>query len=169
LPLIILEGESLPGLVRVSEAKNRNAQSPFRFYLLSLYYLRCNIFGNPGIMRGFHCIGSSSLCQGTQRSSIAKHLSKRDKSPDLKVILKDGSFHEVDSSELAFRLAASIAFKDGVKKAIPFLLEPIMSIEIVTPEEYVGEVLGNFNSKRGMIEWIKERKGIKVIRGLPLL
>ncbi|MCD6093399.1 MAG: elongation factor G [Candidatus Omnitrophica bacterium] len=88
---------------------------------------------------------------------------------DLKVILKDGSFHEVDSSELAFRLAASIAFKDGVKKAIPFLLEPIMSIEIVTPEEYVGEVLGNFNSKRGMIEWIKERKGIKVIRGfVPL-
>lgn len=88
---------------------------------------------------------------------------------DLKVILKDGSFHEVDSSELAFRFAASIAFKEGVKKARPFLLEPIMSIEIVAPEEYVGEVLGNFNSKRGMIEWVKEKKSIKVIRGfVPL-
>ncbi len=88
---------------------------------------------------------------------------------DLKVILKDGSFHEVDSSELAFRFAASIAFKEGVKRAVPFLLEPIMSIEIITPEEYVGEVLGNFNSKRGMVEWIKEKKGIKVIRGfVPL-
>lgn len=88
---------------------------------------------------------------------------------DLKVILKDGSFHEVDSSELAFRFAASIAFKEGVKRARPFLLEPIMNIEIITPEEYVGEVLGNFNSKRGMIEWVKEKKSIKVIRGfVPL-
>jgi len=88
---------------------------------------------------------------------------------DLKVVLKDGSFHEVDSSDLAFRLAASIAFKEGVKKGNPLLLEPIMSIEIITPEEYVGEVLGNFNARRGMVEWIKERKGVKIIRGfVPL-
>lgn len=88
---------------------------------------------------------------------------------DLKVILRDGSFHEVDSSELAFRFAASIAFKEGIKRATPFLLEPIMSIEIIVPEEYVGEVLGNFNSKRGMIEWVKDKKGIKIIRGsVPL-
>ncbi|MCK4859800.1 MAG: elongation factor G [Candidatus Omnitrophica bacterium] len=85
---------------------------------------------------------------------------------DLKITLRDGSFHEVDSSELAFRMAASIAFKEGVKKAAPFLLEPIMSIEIITPEEYVGEVLGNFNARRGMIEWVKEKKTTKIVRGL---
>jgi len=88
---------------------------------------------------------------------------------DLKITLTDGSFHEVDSSELAFRLAASIAFKEGVKKAAPYLLEPIMSIEIITPDEYVGEVLGNFTAKRGIVEWIKEKKTIKIIRGsVPL-
>ena len=68
---------------------------------------------------------------------------------DVKVALVDGSYHEVDSSEMAFKIAASMGFKEGCKKAKPVLLEPIMKMEIITPEDYLGDVLGDFNSRRG--------------------
>jgi len=88
---------------------------------------------------------------------------------DVKVILNDGSFHEVDSSDIAFQMAASIAFKEGLKKARPVLLEPIMSIEVITPEEYLGDVIGDLNSRRTKIESIKYRGNTKVIDGsVPL-
>lgn len=88
---------------------------------------------------------------------------------DLKATLFDGSYHEVDSSEMAFRIAASMAFKDGTKKAAPVLLEPIMKVEITTPEEYMGDVMGDFNSRRGRIEGMESRMGAQVIRGhVPL-
>lgn len=85
---------------------------------------------------------------------------------DLKVKLVDGSYHEVDSSDLAFKIAGSMAIKDAVKKADPVLLEPIMRVEVVTPEEYMGEVIGDLNSRRGRIQSIEEGKGVKIITAL---
>lgn len=88
---------------------------------------------------------------------------------DVKVTLFDGSYHEVDSSEMAFKIAASMAFKDGMKKAGPVLLEPIMKVEVVVPEEYMGDVMGDISSRRGHIEGMESRNGAQVIRGfVPL-
>ncbi len=78
---------------------------------------------------------------------------------DLKVTLFDGSFHEVDSNEMAFKLAASMAFKEGVQKAGPVLLEPIMKVEVVAPEEFLGDVMGQVNSRRGNIQGMDVRPG----------
>ena len=88
---------------------------------------------------------------------------------DIKAKLVDGSYHEVDSSEMAFKIAGSMAFKDGAKKASPVLLEPIMKVEITTPEEYMGDIMGDFNSRRGRIEGMEARPGAQIIRGqVPL-
>jgi len=88
---------------------------------------------------------------------------------DLKVTLYDGSYHEVDSSEMAFKIAGSMAFKDGMKKADPALLEPIMKVEVTVPEEYMGDVLGDINSRRGRVEGMEARNGAQVIRAfVPL-
>ena len=85
---------------------------------------------------------------------------------DLRVRLYDGSYHEVDSSELAFKIAGSLAFQDAVKKADPILLEPIMKVEIVTPEEYLGAIAGDINARRGRIEHVEHRPGTQVITAL---
>ncbi|KKP22984.1 MAG: Elongation factor G [candidate division TM6 bacterium GW2011_GWF2_28_16] len=82
---------------------------------------------------------------------------------DMRVEVFDGSFHEVDSSEIAFKIAASMAFKDAVKSASPVILEPIFKIEVVTPEEYMGDVMGDLNSRRGKILGMEERKGVQII------
>ena len=88
---------------------------------------------------------------------------------DIRVTLFDGSFHEVDSSEIAFKIAASQAFKSGCKKAAPVLLEPIMKIEVVTPEEYMGDVIGDLNSRRAKIMSMEPRGNVKVVLGtVPL-
>lgn len=88
---------------------------------------------------------------------------------DLKVTLVDGSYHEVDSSEMAFKIAGSMAFKEGMRKADPVLLEPIMKVEITVPEEYMGDVMGDVNSRRGRIEGMEARMGAQVIRSfIPL-
>jgi len=88
---------------------------------------------------------------------------------DVKVTLFDGSYHEVDSSEMAFKIAASMAFKDGMKKASPVLLEPIMKVEVVVPEEYLGDVIGDMNSRRGQIQGMEPRGGAQVVRAnVPL-
>ena len=88
---------------------------------------------------------------------------------DLKATLVDGSFHEVDSSEMAFKVAGSMAFKDGVAKAKPVILEPIFKIEVSVPEEYMGDVIGDLNSRRGRIEGMEARSNLQVIRGfVPL-
>ncbi len=84
---------------------------------------------------------------------------------DLKISLLDGSYHDVDSSEMAFKIAGSMAFKDGFKRANPILLEPIMDVEVTTPEEYMGEVIGNLSSRRGRIENMTQRGNARVIRG----
>ena len=78
---------------------------------------------------------------------------------DVKVELYDGSYHEVDSSEMAFKVAASMAFKDGMRKANPIILEPMFKVEVVTPEEYMGDVMGDINSRRGRIEGMEARIG----------
>ena len=70
---------------------------------------------------------------------------------DVKVRLTDGSYHDVDSSEIAFKIAGSMAFKEAVRRAKPVLLEPVMDVEVVTPRDYVGAVIGNLNSRRGRI------------------
>jgi elongation factor G len=85
---------------------------------------------------------------------------------DVKVTLFDGSYHEVDSDELSFKIAGSIAFKEAAKKANPILLEPIMEVEVVTPEDYLGDVMGDLNSRRGKIEGFSARKDAQVIRAL---
>jgi len=88
---------------------------------------------------------------------------------DIKVTLFDGSFHEVDSSEAAFKIAGSIALQEGVKKAEPVILEPIMKVEVVTPQDFLGDVSGDLNSRRGRIENITERAQLKVIQAfVPL-
>ena len=85
---------------------------------------------------------------------------------DVKVTLFDGSFHEVDSSEMAFKIAGSIAFKDAAKKAGPVLLEPIMKVEVTTPEEYMGDVMGDLSSRRGKIEGMNQRSDAQVIKAM---
>ncbi|KXG74786.1 elongation factor G [Thermotalea metallivorans] len=88
---------------------------------------------------------------------------------DVKVELYDGSFHEVDSSEMAFKIAGSMAFKEAMKKAKPVLLEPYFKIEVVVPEEYMGDVIGDINARRGRIEGMEARAGAQVVRGyVPL-
>ncbi len=88
---------------------------------------------------------------------------------DVKAKLYDGSYHDVDSDELSFKVAGSIAFKAGAKKAKPVLLEPIMNVEVVTPEEYLGDVMGDLNSRRGKIEGFSARKDAQVIKStVPL-
>ena len=88
---------------------------------------------------------------------------------DVKVTLYDGSFHDVDSSEMAFKIAGSMGFKDGAKKADPALLEPVMKVEVVTPEDYMGDVVGDLNRRRGIIGAMEDSPAGKVIRGeIPL-
>jgi len=88
---------------------------------------------------------------------------------NVKVTLHFGSFHEVDSNEMAFKIAASMAMKEGMRKAQPFLLEPVMLMEIVTPEEYMGDIIGDFNSRRGRVEKMEARGGSQQITGyVPL-
>jgi elongation factor G len=82
---------------------------------------------------------------------------------DVKVTLVDGSYHEVDSSEMAFKIAGSMAFKKAFGKAKPVLLEPIMGIEVVTPEEYMGDVIGDLNSRRGRIQSMNQRTNVRVV------
>jgi elongation factor G len=88
---------------------------------------------------------------------------------DVKVELIDGSYHQVDSSERAFKIAGSMAFKEGMKRAKPKLLEPVMSVEVVTPEDFLGDVIGNLNGRRGRIEQLEPVGGSQSIRAsVPL-
>ena len=85
---------------------------------------------------------------------------------DIRITLYDGSFHEVDSSEIAFQIAGSMGFKEAVKQAAPVLLEPIMNLEVVVPEEYMGDVIGDLNSRRCIIQEVGSRGNLKSVRGL---
>ena len=85
---------------------------------------------------------------------------------DVKVTLYDGSYHEVDSSEMAFKIAGSMAFKDAMKKADPVILEPIMKVIVIVPEEYMGDVIGDLNSRRGQIQGMEARPGAQQINAL---
>jgi elongation factor G len=85
---------------------------------------------------------------------------------DVKVTLYDGSYHEVDSDEMAFKIAASMGFKEAARRASPVLLEPIMSVEVVVPEEFMGTIIGDLNSRRGRIEGVEHRAGSQVIKSL---
>lgn len=85
---------------------------------------------------------------------------------DVKVTIIDGSYHEVDSSSIAFKIAGSLAFKDAMSKANPILLEPIMSLEVVAPDEYLGDIVGGINARRGKIEEMEMRKGSRVLKAL---
>ena len=88
---------------------------------------------------------------------------------DVKATLIDGAYHEVDSSEMAFKIAGTMVFREGAKKASPVLLEPIMAVEVRTPEEYMGDVIGDLNSRRGTIQSMEDAVGVKVIRAqVPL-
>jgi elongation factor G len=88
---------------------------------------------------------------------------------DVKVAVFDGSYHDVDSSEMAFKIAGSMGFKEGAAKAGPVLLEPIMAVEVVTPEEYMGDVMGDLSSRRGKIMGMESRAGAQVVNAqVPL-
>ena len=82
----------------------------------------------------------------------------------IKATVYDGSYHEVDSSEMAFHIAGSLAFKEAMAKAAPVLLEPIMKVEVTMPEEYMGDVIGDINSRRGRIEGMDDLGGGKIVR-----
>jgi elongation factor G len=87
----------------------------------------------------------------------------------IKVTLQDGQYHDVDSSEMAFKTAGSMAFKEAVRLAKPTLLEPVMAVEVTTPEEYMGDVIGDLNSRRGQIQSMDERSGVRVVKSqVPL-
>jgi elongation factor G len=88
---------------------------------------------------------------------------------DVKVTIFDGSYHDVDSSEIAFKIAGSMAFKEGAKKARPVLLEPIMNVEVVTPEDYMGDVNGDLNRRRGVLQGLEDAPAGKIVRAqVPL-
>ena len=88
---------------------------------------------------------------------------------DVKATLVDGGYHEVDSSEMAFKIAGSMAFKEGARRASPILLEPVMAVEVRTPEEYMGDVIGDLNSRRGLIQSMEDAVGVKVVKAaVPL-
>jgi elongation factor G len=88
---------------------------------------------------------------------------------DIAIELYDGSYHDVDSSEIAFKLAAAHAFNDAARMAKPVLLEPVMKVEIVTPEKFMGDVTGNISSKRGQIEGMEERGNVQAVKAkVPL-
>ena len=88
---------------------------------------------------------------------------------DVKVSLYDGSYHDVDSSEMAFKIAGSMAFKEGARKASPVLLEPMMNVEVVTPDDYMGDVNGDLNRRRGLLQGMDESPAGKIIRAeVPL-
>ena len=82
---------------------------------------------------------------------------------DVKVTLYDGSYHEVDSSEMAFKIAGSMAFKEAMKKADPVLMEPIMQVDVMVPEDYMGDVIGGLNARRGQIQGMEPRGGVQAI------
>jgi len=82
---------------------------------------------------------------------------------DVKVTLHDGSYHEVDSSEVAFKVAGSLAFQDAATRAGPILLEPVMSVEVTTPEDYIGAVIGDLNSRRGNVNQVESRPGMQIL------
>ena len=85
---------------------------------------------------------------------------------DIKVTLQDGAYHDVDSSELAFKIAGSMAFKEAARKAGPVILEPMMTVEVTTPEDFMGDVIGDLNSRRGQIQAMEERSGARVVKAL---
>jgi elongation factor G len=85
---------------------------------------------------------------------------------DVKVTLYDGSYHDVDSNEMAFKIAGSMAFKEAARKASPVLLEPVMAVEVVTPEDYAGAIMGDLSSRRGRIEGMEHRAGSQVIKAI---
>ena len=88
---------------------------------------------------------------------------------NIQVTLYDGSFHEVDSSEMAFKICASMAFKNACRKASPYLLEPIMEVEAVTPDDYLGDVMGDLNARRGKVSNLETKGGLQVIKAnVPL-
>jgi elongation factor G len=109
-----------------------------------------------------------SVDQGIQESLTAGTLAGYPV-VDLRVTLQDGSFHEVDSSEMAFKIAGSMAFKEAARKASPVLLEPIMFVEVVTPDDYMGDVIGDLNSRRGQVQGMDQRGNAQAIRAqVPL-
>ena len=85
---------------------------------------------------------------------------------NVKVTLLDGAYHDVDSSEMAFKVAGSQAFKEAARKAGPVILEPVMAVEVITPEDYMGEVIGDLNSRRGQIQAMEERSGARIVKAL---
>ncbi|MCQ4376187.1 elongation factor G, partial [Enterobacter kobei] len=88
---------------------------------------------------------------------------------DVKATLTFGSYHDVDSSEMAFRMAAILGFKEGARRADPVILEPIMHVEVETPEEYAGNIMGDLSSRRGMVQGMEEQYGSQIIRAdVPL-
>jgi len=85
---------------------------------------------------------------------------------NLRLTLLDGAYHEVDSSEMAFRVAGSMALKEAARRADPVILEPMMAVEVTTPEDYMGDVIGDLNSRRGQIQAMEERSGARIVKAL---
>ena len=104
----------------------------------------------PGVEKGFEAARNTGVIAGYPVV-------------DFKAVLFDGAYHDVDSSVLAFEIAARACFKEGIAKANPILLEPMMAVEVVTPEDYMGDIIGDINSRRGQIRNLSDRSGFKVV------
>ena len=140
-------------------------------------HVKINVFPNPG--KGYEFVNSvvggaipkeyiPAVDQGIQGAMLTGVVAGYNV-VDVKVELYDGSYHEVDSSEMAFKIAGSMAFKSAMKKANPVLLEPIMKVSVITPEEYLGDVIGDLNSRRGMIQSMEADNGVqRVTAHVPL-
>ena len=134
---------------------------PYRTCVIVATVLLGSAFGSENFMSGINTVGVGQVeAARSLGMSFNRILAK---------IVYDGSYHEVDSSEMAFHIAGSLAFKDAMKKASPVLLEPIMRVEVTMPEEYMGDVIGDINSRRGRIEGMDDLGGGKIVRGfVPL-
>ena len=140
-------------------------------------HVKINVFPNPGEGYVFEnkVVGGAipkeyipAVDQGIQGAMLSGVVAGYNV-VDVKVELYDGSYHEVDSSEMAFKIAGSMAFKSAMKKADPVLLEPIMKVSVITPEEYLGDVIGDLNSRRGMIQSMEADNGVqRVTAHVPL-
>ncbi len=140
-------------------------------------HVKINVFPNPG--KGYEfdnkIVGGAipkeyipAVDQGIQGAMLSGVVAGYNV-VDVRVELYDGSYHEVDSSEMAFKIAGSMAFKSAMRKADPVLLEPIMKVSVITPEEYLGDVIGDLNSRRGMIQSMEADNGVqRVIAHVPL-
>jgi elongation factor G len=161
---ITRKSEAEGKFVRQSGGKGQYGHVKMRFEPISEGFEFVNEIVGGSVPREFIKPTEQGIREALERGIVAGY-----PVTGVKAILYDGSYHDVDSSEMAFKIAGSMAFQEGAKRANPILLEPVMDVEVVTPEDYAGDVMGDLSRRRGKIQQMEERGGAKVIRAhVPL-